>query len=189
AGIKSLKVQFAVEQTQDSIITGDGEARRLEKLAPKEALKNPDLKDVPAGSAGAVAAEPTEVRTPVVSAAGNDGPDDAVAKEPFGSLTALPLAYRDGGIRLMVQMYREGAPPAEPARFAWLVRGKDGKEASRSEETAGLQKVLQGVLVDRAVPVTPGDYDVAVVLLDAAGAVAGEAKRSVTVPATPTDFG
>jgi GWxTD domain-containing protein len=190
AGIKSLVVRFAVEQTRDFILTGDGEARRLETRGVKEALVNPDLKDVPAGDVKIAAAtsRPAEVPVAAVSATANEALDAVIAKEPFGAMTVLPLAYRDGAARLMVQVYLEGTPPAEPARFAWLVRGKDGKEAARAEETAGIQKVLKGSLVDRAIPVTPGEYDVAVALLDASGAVAVSGKRSVSVVATPADF-
>lgn len=190
AGIKSLVVRIAVEQTRDFIISGDGEARRLETRSVKEALVNPDLKDVPAGEVKVTAAtsQPAEVPVAAVSATANQALDAAIAKEPFGAVTMLPLAYKDGGMRLMVQVYLQGAPPVEPARFAWLMRGKDGKDVARTEETAGLQKVLKGSIVERALPVTPGEYDVAVVLLDASGGVAASAKRSVSVVATPAEF-
>lgn len=196
ASIKYLTARFAVEQTKDFIISNpdgsnsDGEIRRLEKAAAKDALKFPDLKEpVAAVKVAATTSKPADVAPAPVSATANEALDAAIAKDAFGSLVLLPLAYRDGGIRLMMQIYLEGATPAEPARFAWLVRGKDGKEVARAEETAGMQKVLKGVAVDRAIAVTAGEYDAAVVLIDASGAVAYSAKKSVKVDATPAEFG
>lgn len=190
ASIKYLEVQFAVEQTRDNIISRDGEVRRLETAAAKDALKFPDLKELTASvKVAATTSKPADVAPAPVSATANEALDAAIAKDAFGSLVLLPLAYRDGGIRLMMQIYLEGATPAEPARFAWLVRGKDGKEVARAEETAGMQKVLKGVAVDRAIAVTAGEYDAAVVLIDASGAVAYSAKKSVKVDATPAEFG
>lgn len=193
AGIKSLVATFAVEQTRDSLL-GPGDVRRLEVLAAKVALRDPDLEEIPAAVAGGTVTVSTSILKPgeaprrLGSAAANEALEAALAKEPFGRLTALPLAYRDGGARLMLQIYVEGAGPSEPARLAWLVRGKDGKEVVRVEEAAGLQRVLKGVVADRAIPLPPGDYDVAVVLLDASGAAAHAAKRSVAISPTPAEF-
>ncbi|MGH9366660.1 MAG: GWxTD domain-containing protein [Thermoanaerobaculia bacterium] len=193
AGIKSLVATFAVERTRDSLL-GPGDVRRLQVLAARVALKNPDLKEVPAAVAGGTITVSTAIRKPgelppwPLSPEANEALEAAISKEPFGSVTALPLAYRDGGARLMLQIYLEGAGPSEPARLAWLVRGKDGKESVSSEEAAGLRRVLQGVVTDRAFPLPPGDYDVAVVLLDASGAAAHTAKRSVGIASTPAEF-
>ena len=193
AGIKSLVATFAVEQTRDSLL-GPGDVRRLEALAAKVALRNPGLEEIPAAVAGGTVTvstsilKPGEVPRRLGSVAANEALEAAIAKEPFGRLTALPLAYRDGGARLMLQIYVEGAGPSEPARLAWLVRGKDGKEVVRAEEAAGLQRVPKGVVADRAIPLPSGDYDVAVVLLDASGAAAHAAKRSVGIPSTPAEF-
>jgi hypothetical protein len=71
-------------------------------------------------------------------------------------------------------------------RAAWLVRGKDGKDAARAEQPAEPKSALKGVVVDRAIPLPAGDYDVAFVLLDAGGAVVSAARRSVVLaPASP----
>lgn len=184
AGTKALVATFAVEQTRDSLI-GPGDVRRIEKTAVKLALKSPELKEVPLPGGTvkttAVAAKPGAPPAPVVSAAATEALDAALAKEPAGALTALPVAYRDGGVRLMLQVYLEGA--TAPARVAWAIRGKDGHEVTRTEEAADAKKALKGVVVDRALPLGAGDYDVAIVLLDDAGAVIHAAHRGVTVPA------
>ena len=85
-----------------------------------------------------------------------------------------------------MQLFAEGLPAGEPARFAWLVRAKDGREVVRSEDAAVAEgRPSEAILVERSIPLTPGEYDVALGLLDASGAVTSTAKRSVTVPPPP----
>ncbi|HEV8267541.1 MAG TPA: GWxTD domain-containing protein, partial [Thermoanaerobaculia bacterium] len=96
AGIKTLVAKFAVEQTRDSLI-GPPDVRRIETQAIKAALKNPELDKAP------VLAPGTEVRVATATSKPGDAPAatispaamaalaDAIAKAPFGSVTALPL--------------------------------------------------------------------------------------------------
>ncbi len=88
------------------------------------------------------------------------------------------------------------APAAAPAqaatlamKVALLVKGKDGRDAARREEAAILQKSKGDFFVDYSLPVEPGDYEVALVLLDETGAEKVSAHRTVNVPALPAEFG
>jgi hypothetical protein len=56
------------------------------------------------------------------------------------------------------------------------------------DEDARLLKSRADFFADRALRVVPGDYDVAAVLLDAAGKVLVSGRRNVTVPALPAEF-
>lgn len=190
AGIKSLVAKFAVEQSRDSVISAEGEVRRLENAAVKAALKSPQLTEAPVFPAGgvrvsAIVAKPGETPAPVVSAAAVAALEAALAKEPFGALTVLPVTHADGRFDLTWQTYlAEGAP----AREAWLVRSKDGAEVTRAEEPVSPQKSLEGVVSARAIPISPGEYDVAVVLLDAAGNVLLASHRRAAVAAASAEL-
>jgi hypothetical protein len=74
-------------------------------------------------------------------------------------------------------------------RIAVLVKSKDGKDAARREEAAVLQKSKGDFFVDLSLPVGPGDYDVAAVLLDDTGAAKVSARCSASVPALPAELG
>ena len=74
-------------------------------------------------------------------------------------------------------------------KVALLVKGKDGKDAARREEAAVLQKSKGDFFVDFSLPVEPGDYEVAMVLLDDSGAEKVSAHRPVNVPALPAELG
>jgi hypothetical protein len=102
----------------------------------------------------------------------------------------MPLAYFDGATRLMVQLFVPASAVAAPetAKLAILARTKEGKDAVRLEEPADLKKVKSDYFVDRSLPASAGDYDVAIVILDAAGAPLVTAKRSRSVPPLPTEF-
>lgn len=189
AGVKSLVATFSVERTRDNLI-GPADVRRLETLSVKTALKNPDLKVVSTGPAVVAAGlgKPSEARPKSVSTAAGEALDAAIAKSPFGALTALPIAYRDGGTRLMMQVYLEGPEPGASLRAAWLVREKDGKEIARSEEEAKGQRVLKGFVVDRSMPLPPGEYDLAFALLDGSSAIVHSARKSISVPPPSPDL-
>jgi len=156
------------------------------------ALKSPDLEKLPLTTPG------TEVRVATATGKPGDAPaatispaamtalTEAIAKPAFGALTALPLAYKDGGLRLMLQVYVAGAKA--PDRVAWLVRGKDGQDASRGDEPARAERWLEGFVVDRALPLHPGEYDVAVALFDESGAVTHTARRSVAAPGATAEL-
>jgi len=148
---------------------------------------------------------------PVLSAPVRAALEALLAKEPHGPLGVLPLAYGDKATRLMVQIGIPGAvvpappaPEAAPAagaapasppapgagmKLALLVKGRDGKDAARSEAEPALRKVKGDWFVDFALPVGPGDYDVAAILYDAAGAEKLTARYPVTVSGLPTEFG
>jgi GWxTD domain-containing protein len=148
---------------------------------------------------------------PVLSAPVREKLEALLGKEPQGVLGAFPLAFGDKATRLMVQVdipaavvaalapaapaapavpAAAPAPAATPAmKVALLVKGKDGKDAARREEAAVLQKSKGDYFVDFSLPVEPGDYEVALVLLDDSGAEKVSAHRAVNVPALPAEFG
>ena len=188
--MKSLVANFLVEGATD-VLLGPEDVRRLEALAAKMARRDPDPRDLAGASApvavpvAAAAATPEEAPKPRVSAGARAALDEAMAKGSFGAVTVLALQSKAAGPRLLVQLFAEGLPAGEPARLAWLVRAKDGGEVLRGEEAAAPKAAHGGVLVERSIPLPPGEYDVAFGLLDAAGAVTATAKRSVTVRPAP----
>jgi len=189
AGVTSLVVNFFVESTSDALL-GPEDVRRLEALAATYAIRDPDLREMPGvpsgeGMAASTAPGSGGMPRPPVSPAASAALDEAAGKEPFGAVTVFPLQVRTGGPKLLVQWYAEGLPAGEPARVAWLVRAADGRVVVRDEDAAGPKAALEGVVVERAIPVTPGEYDVAVVLLDGSGGVTAAAKRRVAVAPAP----
>ncbi len=172
--------------------------KKLETKAVEVALAHPELKAPPvyktreqveAEVRSASEAQAEANRGPTLAPPVREALEKALAKEPFGTLTLLPLAYRDGATLLMVQLLVPGGVPApENAKLAILVKGKDGKDAARREEAASLQKSKSDAFADRSLPLPPGDYDVAAAVLDASGAVVSLAHRSVTVAPLPTEF-
>ncbi len=148
---------------------------------------------------------------PALSAPVRAALEALIVKGPEGDLGTLPFAYGDKATRLMIQLAVPGAvvaaatpaapaapaspavapaAPASPAlKVAVLVKGKDGRDAARLEETAVLQKSKSDFFVDYSLPIEPGDYDVAMILLDESGAEKVAAHRAVTVPPLPTELG
>lgn len=192
--VSSRDIRFIVDVGQGTESLVDmSYARQLEAKAVQMAIANPTLKDVPvyktreeveAEQKAAVEAAKGPVLAPASRAA-----IDGLAKEPFGPLAVLPLAYRDGATRLNVQLYVPGAAAAgDSARLAIVARASDGTEAARVDEDAKLTKTRSDYFVDRALRVLPGDYDVAAVLLDASGKVLASGRRVVTAPALSTEF-
>jgi GWxTD domain-containing protein len=195
ADVSSLEIRFTVDAAMgiDSLVD-TSVPRRLETKAAQVAVVNPDRKELPvyktkeqieAEQKAAVEAAKGPALAPASRAA-----IDGLAKEPFGPLALLSLAYGDGGTRLSVQMYATAAAVGDGtgARLAIVVRGADGTEAARVDEDAKLLKTRSDFFADRALRVVPGDYDVAAVLLDASGKVLVSGRRSVKVPALPTEF-
>ena len=193
--VPSLDVKFEVNQTAfiENLIDGST-ARRLEKKAAEVALVNPNRKDLPvyktkeqveAEQKAAVEAAKGPALAPASRAA-----IDGLAKEPFGALAVFPVAYADGATRLSVQLYAPGAAvgTGEGARLAIVARAADGNEAARIDQDAKLLKTRSDFFADRSLRVAPGDYDVAAALLDAAGKVLVSGRRTVSVPALPTEF-
>lgn len=195
ADVQSQEIKFIVDVGlgTESLIDMSP-ARRLENKAVQMAIVNPDLKAMPvyktreqAEAEQKAAAE--AAKGPALSPASRAA-IDGLAKEPFGTLALLPLAYRDGATRLSVQLYAPAAAvgTGEGARLAIVARAADGTEAARVDEDAALRKTRSDFFADRALRVVPGDYDVAAVLLDASGKVLVSGRRTVTVPALPTEF-
>lgn len=214
AGVKALVLTFTVDQTTLSeSLDKIGDVKRIQKKAIAAALVNPKMTEPPvyktreeheAEQRAAAEAAAEAAKGPVLSAPVRARLDALVAAEPSGDLGILPLAFGDKVTHLMVQLAVPGAvvaAPADPAapaapaasapamKVAVLVKGKDGKDAARREEAAVLQKTKGDFFVDYSLPVPPGDYDVAMVLLDATGAEKIAAHRPVNVPALPAEFG
>ncbi len=199
ADVQSLDLKFQVDvgDQRESLIDM-GPAKRLESKAAQMALVNPQLKEVPVYKTKEQAA--TEQKAAADKAAEESkGPalsDGAratlggLAKEPFGPLALLPLSYRDGATRLMVQLFvpASAAGTGEGTKLLILARDKDGKDAVRLEEAAALRKTKSDFFADRAFRIVPGDYDVAAALVDASGKVLVSARRPVSVPGLPTEF-
>ncbi len=202
ADVFSLEVVFQVDsqaQREDLFGSGAATARRLEKKAAEVALVNPNLKEAPVyktreeweaeqKKAAEKAAE--AARGPALSPAARETIDALFAREPSGDLLFLPLAYRDGAERLMVQLF--AAQPAIPSpdgvKLLLVARDKAGQEAARLEEPAKLEKTRGDWFVDRPLKVAPGDYDVAVALVDSSGKTLVSARRSTTALPLPADF-
>jgi hypothetical protein len=199
ADVQSLDLKFQVDvgDQRESLIDM-GPAKRLESKAAQMALVNPQLKEVPVyktkeqvateqNAAADKAAE--ESKGPALSEGGR-ATLEGLAKEPFGPLALLPLSYRDGATRLMVQLFvpASAAGTGEGTKLLILARDKDGKDAVRLEEAAALRKTKSDFFADRAFRIVPGDYDVAAALVDASGKVLVSARRPVSVPGLPTEF-
>jgi hypothetical protein len=90
----------------------------------------------------------------------------------------------------MVQLCVPAASVAAPdtTKLAVLVRDKEGKDAARLEEAAALAKSKSDLFTGRALPVPPGEYDLAAALIDAGGSVLAAGHRAATVTSVPTEF-
>lgn len=152
---------------------------------------------------------------PVLTADVRASLEALLAKEPHGDIGVFPIVYGDKAARLMVQLAvpadavpavpaaapaapaaaadaPAAAAPAAPApapKVALLVKLKDGKDAARREETPNPSKAKADLFVDWSFAVEPGEYDVALLLLDAAGAQKVTARRSVRVDPLPEGLG
>lgn len=217
AGLKSLVLTFTTDQTVLSeSVDKPSDVKKVQKKAVAAALVNPKMTEPPvyktreeheAEQKAAAEAAAEALKGPVLSAPVRASLEALIGKEPQGDLGTLALAFGDKATQLMIQLAVPGAvvataapaAPADPAapaaapapamKVAVLVKGKDGKDAARREEAAVLQKSKGDFFVDFALPVEPGDYDVAMVLLDASGAEKVSAHRPVTVPALPAELG
>jgi hypothetical protein len=195
ADVSSQDIRFLVDTDlgTESLIDVSP-ARRLENKAAQAALLSPDRKEVPVyKTREQVEAEQkalAEAAKGPALAPASRAAIDGLAKEPFGPLAVLPLAYGDGATRLSVQLYAPAAAvgTGEGARLAIVARAADGSEAARVDEDARLLRTRSDFFADRALRVVPGDYDVAAVLLDASGKVLVSGRRATTVPALSTEF-
>jgi GWxTD domain-containing protein len=200
ADIQTLDLKFQVDLglATEHFVDGIGPGKRLETKAAQMALVNPQLKEPPAyKTKEQVAAEQKaaadkaaeESKGPALSD-GARATLEGLAKEPFGPLALLPLSYRDGATRLMVQLFasESAAGTGEGVKLLILARDKDGKDAVRLEEAAALRKTKSDFFADRAFRIVPGDYDVAAAFVDASGKVLVSARRPVSVSGLPTEF-
>lgn len=200
ADVQSLDLLFQVDLTMaiEHFASGLGPAKRLEAKAAQLALVNPQVKEVPVyKTKEQVAAEQKaeadkaaeESKGPALSDAAR-ATLEGLAREPFGALALLPVSYRDGASRLMLQLFvpASAAGTGEGSKLLVLAKDKDGKDAIRLEEAAALRKSKADFFTDRAFRVVPGDYDVAVALVDPAGKLLASGRRAVTVPGLKTEF-
>jgi GWxTD domain-containing protein len=199
ADVPSQEIGFIVDVALGTEALVDvSPARRLENKAVQVALVNPQLKEVPvyktkeqvAAEQKAAADKAAEQSKGPALSEGARATLEGLAKEPFGPLALLPLSYRDGATRLMVQLFvpASAAGTGEGTKLLILARDKDGKDAVRLEEAAALRKTKSDFFADRAFRIVPGDYDVAAALVDASGKVLVSARRPVSVPGLPTEF-
>ncbi len=193
-----LKFQVDLGLGTEQFVGGIGPAKRLETKAAQMALANPQVKDLPvyktkeqvAAEQKAVADKAAEESKGPALSEGARATLEGLAKEPFGALALLPVSYRDGATRLMVQLFVPGsaAGTGEGTKLLILARDKDGKDAIRLEEAAALRKTKADFFADRSFRIVPGDYDVAAALVDATGKVLASGRRPVNVPGLPSDF-
>ena len=199
ADIPSLDLKFQVDvDVQRESIIELGPARKLEAKAVQMALVNPQLKELPvyktkeqaAAEQKAAADKAAEESKGPALSDGARATLEGLAREPFGALALLPLSYRDGATRLMVQLFapESAAGTGEGVKLLILARDKDGKDTVRLEEAAALRKTKSDFFADRAFRIVPGDYDVAAALVDASGKVLVSARRPVSVTGLPTEF-
>jgi GWxTD domain-containing protein len=199
-GMKNFEATFEVDEgrAKESIVN-EGKVIALEKKASEVALVNPDLKEAPvyktkeqveAEQKAAAAAGADALRGPALTPAVRTELEGLFAKPDGGPVAVLPIAFRDGATRLMVQIDvpATAVPAPDGAKLAVLARSKDGKDAARVEEAAGLAKSKGDLYANLSLNVEAGEYDVAAVLLDASGAVLASGRRTATVAALPTEF-
>lgn len=110
-----------------------------------------------------------------------------LAGEADDKVTVFVFAYRDGATRAAIQAFLPGGGAAG-TRWAILARTKEGKDALRKLEPATLGKLKTDGFADVSLALDPGTYDLAVMLIDAAGAATLESKQAVTVGALPAEF-
>jgi GWxTD domain-containing protein len=176
-----------------------GQFAGLEKKAAEAALLHPELTESPVVPApeemeagrkeAAAAASEAQDRAPL-SPSARLVLEEVLSKPAPGPLTVMPIGFRDGSTRLMVQIDVPGASVASPetARLALLVRDKAGKEAARLEDAAALEAWKSELFAGRSLAVPPGDYVVAATLLDGSGAVVAAGRRDAAVTPVPAGF-
>lgn len=198
--MKAFNIRFQYEPSRSvETVSESGQLKKLAAKAAQIALVNPNLKEVPvyktreqveAEAKAAFEAAAEKERGPELTAAVRQTLEGILAKGAGGPVAPFGLAYRDGATRLMVQVHVAAAAVKNPAevKLVLLAKGKDGKDAARREEAAGLSKSRDEFFCDRIIPVVPGDYDVAAALVDATGAVLVSGHRTVAVTPLPAEF-
>lgn len=198
--LKRIEIVVEVDQGRGSETMMDaGKFAALQKKAVQAALVHPELtappvyktKEQAEAEAKVAAAAASEAAVgPALTPAIRTALEEALGKTSSGPLTTMGVGYRNGSTRLMVQLDVPASSVAAPdtTKLAVLVKDKEGKDAVRLEEAAGLAKSKTDLYVGRSLAVGPGEYEVAAALVDAAGAVISSGRRSVAVTAVPTEF-
>ncbi|MGZ6988949.1 MAG: hypothetical protein ACXVH0_08315, partial [Thermoanaerobaculia bacterium] len=157
----------------------------------------PDLKapphyrtaaEVEAEMKEAEAAAAEAMKGPTLSAPVRQALEEILSKGDAGALTLFPITVREGETRLQVQLFASGEVPGADAKLTILVKSKAGVDAARLEEVTAFDAARGGFLASRVFDVPPGDYGVAVVVLEASGKLVASAKRSITVVAAGPEF-
>ena len=200
APVKSFTAQFVVELARDFVAgRNGGDVNSLEVKARTAALKNPDLKapphyrtaaEVEAEMKAAEAAAAEALKGPTLSAPVRQALEETLSKEDAGALTLFPITFREGEVRLEVQLFvpAPAGAPGPDAKLAILVKNKAGGDAARLEEVTGFDPARGGYISSRFFAVPPGEYGVAADVFDVSGKVVASAKRSIAVTAAGKDF-
>jgi GWxTD domain-containing protein len=200
APVKSFTAQFVVELARDFVAgRNGGDVNSLEVKARTAALKNPDLKapphyrtaaEVEAEMKAAEAAAAEALKGPTLSAPVRQALEETLSKEDAGALTLFPITFREGEVRLEVQLFvpAPAGAPGPDAKLAILVKNKAGGDAARLEEVTGFDSIRGGYISSRFFAVPPGEYGVAADVFDVSGKVVASAKRSIAVTAAGKDF-
>lgn len=193
---KKLEVVVELDQARGSeTLRKAGPFAALQRKAVQAALVSPTLKEPPvyktreqveAEQKAASEAAKGPALTPAVRVA----LEEALGKPDPGPLTVLPIGFRDGAIRLMAQVVVPAVSVAAPetTKLALLVRDKEGKDAARVEEAAGLGRSRDDLFAARALALAPGEYEAAAALLDASGSVIATGRRSAVATSVPMEF-
>ncbi|HQR44871.1 MAG TPA: GWxTD domain-containing protein [Thermoanaerobaculia bacterium] len=199
--MKRIEVVVEVDTGRGSeTLMDSGKLAALQKKAIQAALVHPELTAPPvyktkeqaeaeAKASSAAAAE--AAKGPALTPAVRTALEEALGKTSAGPLSVMSVGFRNGTTRLMVQVIVPAASVAAPetTKLAVLARDKEGKDAARVEEAAGLAKSKSDLYASRSLDVGPGEYEVAAALLDASGAVIASGRRALAVTAVPTEFG
>ncbi|MFI5182171.1 MAG: GWxTD domain-containing protein [Thermoanaerobaculia bacterium] len=193
---KMFEIVVVVDQTLGTeTLERAGQLATLQRKAVQAYLANPALKELPVyKTREQVEAEQKTTaeaaKGPSLTPAIRTALEEALARPPSGPLSVMPIAFRDGATRLMTQVTVPAATVTAPetTKLALIVRDKEGKDAARIEEAAGLEKSKNFLFANRAIALRPGDYDVAAALLNAAGGVIAIGRRAATVSTVPTEF-
>ena len=198
---KHLEIAVEVDQSLGSESLLDvGKFTAYQRKAVQAALVHPELlappvfvskERVEAEQKAAVAAAADAAKGPALTPAIRTALEEALGKTTSGPLTAMGVGFRNGSTRLMVQLDVPAASITAPdtTKLALLVRSKDGTDAARVEEAAGLAKSKSDLYTSRSLEVGVGEYDVAAALVEASGAVITSGRRAVAVTPVPTEFG
>ncbi len=171
-----------------------------EKKALAAALVHPELKEAPvyktreqaeAEQKAAAGAAAEARKGPALTPAVRTALEETLAKPPGGPITLMPIGFRDGATRLMLQVLVPASSVAAPdtTKIAVLAKDKDGNDAARLEEAAALEKSKSDLFTSRSLVLSPGPYEVAVALVDAGGAVLAAGHRAAVVTPVPAEFG